>query len=112
MAGSSTVPSDHTQLPQTPDDSQAFVSKEQNATIVQKANNTARNKLAQKNRKQNEFKIDLPITLQFEASTAYSISGFTPDADQGTWIVVESEIHISGKRGSETRVTFQRAIDF
>lgn len=106
------VPSTHTTVPATPTDEPAYQSKETNPTIIQKANDTARNKLAEKNRKQNEFKIDMPITLQFEASTGYSLSGFSPDVEQGTWIVVDMELHISGKRGSETRLTFQRAIDF
>jgi hypothetical protein len=107
-----TVPTTHTVLPQLPDDSKAYQSTETSPEVIQKAKKVSRNKLAQKNRKQNEFKIDFPITLQFESATAYTLSGFTPDANQGNWIVVEVEIHLSGKKGSECRVEFQRAIDF
>ncbi|SRR6266446_1642436 len=107
-----TVPTDHTVVPTAPENSQPYVSEETSPTIIGQAKKVAKSKLKQKNRKQNELRIDMPITLQFEAATAYSASGFTPDADSQKWIVTEVEIHLSGKRGSETRVTFSPAMTF
>src|SRR6266446_460591 len=107
-----TVPTDHTVLPTSPANEEPYVSNETSPTIIGQAKKVAKSKLKQKNRKQNSFRIDMPITLQFEAATAYSASGFTPDADSQKWIVEEVEIHLSGKRGSETKVTFFPAMKF
>lgn len=106
------VPAANTQLPPPAQSETPYVSDETHPTVIAKARKSAKSNLKQKNRKQNEFHIDLPITLDFESATTYKLSGFTPDADSDTWVLIEMEIHMSGKNteGSETRLTFQKAL--
>lgn len=107
-----TVPTPNTILPAVAQSEQPYVADETHPTVIAKAKKAAKSNLKQKNRKKNEFRIDLPISLDFEAATTYKLSGFTPDADTDTWVLVEMEIHMSGKNteGSETRLTFQKAL--
>lgn len=107
-----TVPTDNTQLPPPATSEKPYVSDETHPTVIAKAKKAAESNLKQKNRKKNEFRIDLPILLDFESATTYKLNGFTPDADSDTWVLIEMEIHMSGKNteGSETRLTFQKAL--
>jgi hypothetical protein len=100
---SQTVQSNNTQIPAISDP--VFQPKESSPTVIQSAKKSAVSHLKRKNRKQNQFILTFPVTFQIEAGTKYNVSGFTPDADAQDWIVEEVEIRMSGKHGSETRVT-------
>jgi hypothetical protein len=111
MAIDLSVPSDHKELPPLPQTT-TDPGTETNAVVTQKAKQVSLSKLRQKNRKGNEFIITLPILTTMEAGTTYSLSGFSPDADAGQWVLVDVVLSFKGKSGSTTKCTFQKALTF
>jgi hypothetical protein len=106
------VPDSHKTLPPTPDDSKATQTAETDPSVLKTARKVARNKLAEKNRKQHQFRIETPIMLGVEAGLTYQMKGFQKDADNVNWICTSMEIELSGKKGSEVKLELQRALDF
>ncbi len=105
------VPSDHTDPPAQPVAPTPLKSDETDPSVTDKAKKVAKAKLKQKNRKANEFVITLPLNLAFEAATVYKLQGFTPDANERTWVVTDVIHSFRGKTGSTTKVTLRRALN-
>jgi hypothetical protein len=108
---SMTVPTASKTLPTQPV-SKNQAGTETNADALTKAKLTAAAKLRQRNRKGNEFIIEFPILTTMESGTVYSVSGFTPDADNSLWTLIDVVMSFKGKGGSTTECTFQKALDF
>jgi hypothetical protein len=106
-----TVPQESQTAPTQPTKPTPLESQETNPAITDKAKKVATAKLKQKNRKANEFVITIPLNLQFEAGTVYTLSGFTPDANTGTWLVTDVNHSFKGKTGSVTKVTLRRTLN-
>jgi hypothetical protein len=106
-----TVPQESQTPPTQPTVPTPLQSEETNPAITAKAKDVATAKLKQKNRKANEFVITMPLNLQFEAGTVYTMNGFTKDADTGTWVVTDVNHSFKGKTGSVTKVTLRRTLN-
>ncbi len=111
-ARSSTNPPDHKVLPDLPSKPKDESGTNTDAADTQKANLVALAKLRQKNRKGNEFIIDMPLNLAFESGTVYLLSGFSPDADAANWVLIDVAHAFKGKGGSTTKCTFQKALTY
>ena len=111
MAVSLTVPAQSKALPSQPV-AKNQAGTETNAAALAKAKKTAESRLRQKNRKGNEFIIEFPILTTMESGTVYSVSGFTPDADAVSWVLVDVVMSFKGKAGSTTKCTFQKALEY
>ena len=85
---------------------------ETNAAGISKGQATALAKLRQKNRKGNEFIITLPLVTTMESGTVYKVSGFSPDADEANWVLIDVVLSFKGKSGSTTKCTFQKALTY
>jgi hypothetical protein len=106
-----TVPNNNTALPPQPTVPSPLQSSETDPTVTDKAKKVAKAKLKQKNRKANEFVLNMPLNLAFEAASVYKLSGFTPDANAGTWVVTDVNHTFKGKTGSTTKVTLRRTLN-
>jgi phage protein D len=81
-------------------------------TVLAKAKLCASSKLRQQNRKQNEFRLVLPLDLSKEAGQVCGLSGFTPDASKLTWTIHDVTHKMTAQSGSTTELVLHRPPTF
>jgi hypothetical protein len=108
MAASANIPDTHKTLPLPALTPEKLPVQTKDADRKARAKKVADSKLKQKNRKHHTIQITTILDLSVEAGNNYTLSGFSPDIDQGVWTVAEVVHSITGKSASSSRISFYR----